>query len=297
MRSSPAKRACFFTLFCAVFAAFPLAAQAVIKLYLKDGTYQLVKEYKVERDRVSYYSVERSRWEDVPLALVDFDKTRQTEAQEKDQEKKEVEEAKKTENQRFEDVVTSGWEVAPGIHLPGDDGAFAFDGARVIRLVQSPAEVVRDKKRMALLIALPGPLVKARSLVVLQGPRATIRVSSLEPTFYVQSAENAGARVALVSLKQGKNSRLVEKVQGGIGVGQSGELREAIPLERKQVAPGIYQLKSPSGLPIGEYALGELEGDKLNLDVWDFGVDGAAPKSPGGETPPIIRKLPAPPRN
>src|SRR5437879_493377 len=212
-----AKRACFFAVFWTVFAALPLAAQAVIKLYLKDGSYQLVKEYKAEGDRVSYYSVERSRWEDVPLALVDFDKTRQTETQEKAQQEKEVEEAKKVAKERFDEVATTGWEVAPGIHLPGDEGAFAFDGVRVVRLVDSPAEVVRDKKRLALLMALPGPLVKARSLVVLQGPRAMIRVNSLQPTFYVQSADNAGARVALVSLKQGKNSRVVEKVQGGIG--------------------------------------------------------------------------------
>jgi len=289
---SAAQRACIFAVFLALFAALPLRAQAVTKLYLKDGSYQLVKEYKVEGDRVSYYSLERSRWEDVPLALVDFDKTRQTQAQEKTQAEKEVEEAKKVEKERFEDVVTTGWEVAPGIHLPGDEGAFAFDGVRVVRLVDSPAMVVRDKKRMALLMALPGPLVKARSLVVLEGPRATIRVRSLQPTFYVQSADNAGARVTLVSLRQGKNSRVVEKVQGGIGLGQSGELREAIPLERKQVAPGIYQLKPSAPLPIGEYALGQMEGDKLNLDVWDFGVDGAPPKSPGGETPPVIRKLP-----
>jgi hypothetical protein len=291
------KRACFLAAFLAAVAVLPLAAQALTKLYLKDGSYQLVKEYKVESDRVRYYSVERSRWEEVPLSLVDFDKTREVEQQEKAQESKEVEEATKTEKARFEDVVTTGWEVAPGIHLPGDEGVFAFDGVRVIRLVQSPAEIVRDKKRMAVLMAMPGPLVKSRSLVVLEGPRATLRVNSLQPTFYVQSAENAGARVDLVPVKPGKSSRVVEKVQGGIGMGASGELRETIPLERKQVAPGVYQLKPAAPLSVGEYVLGELEGDKLNLDVWDFGVDGAPSRAPAGETPPVIRKTPACPPN
>ncbi len=297
MASTGFKRACFAAAFLAVIAVLPLVAQALTKLYLKDGSYQLVKEYKVEGDRVSYYSVERSRWENVPLSLVDFDKTREVEQQEKAQETKEVEEAKKTENARFEEVTTTGLEVAPGIHLPGDEGVFAFDGVRVIRLVQSPAEIVRDKKRMALLMAMPGPILKSRSLVVLEGPRATLRVNSLQPAFYVQSADNAGARVNLVQVVPGKNSRVVEKVQGGIGVGASGELRETIPLERKQVAAGVYQLKPLAPLPVGEYVLGEMEGDKLNLDVWDFGVDGAASHAPSSETPPVIRKQPGPPPN
>jgi hypothetical protein len=291
------KRACFSTAFFAAGVVLPLAAQALTKLYFKDGSYQLVKEYKVESDRVRYYSVERSRWEEVPLALVDFDKTRHEEQQERAVERKEVEEAKKTENERFEGVVTTGLEVAPGIHLPGDEGVFAFDGVRVIRLVASPAEIVRDKKRMALLMAMPAPLLKSRSLVVLEGPRATLRVNSLQPTFYVQSTDNAGARVDLVSVKAGKNSRVVEKVQGGIGVGPSGELRETIPLERRQVAPGVYQLKPLAPLPVGEYVLGELVGDKLNLDLWDFGVDGAAYHTPTGETPPVLRKTPPSPPN
>jgi len=295
--STGLKRTCFFTALLAAVLVLPLAGQELTKLYLKDGSYQLVKEYKVEGDRVSYYSVDRSRWEVVPLALVDFDKTREAAVEEKALQKKELEAAKKIEGQRFEEDEKTGLEVAPGIHLAGDEGGFAFDGVRVIRLVESPAQVVRDKKRMALLMALPGPLLKSRSLVVLEGSRATLRVNSLQPTFYVQSAQNVGARIDLVPVKPGKNSRLVEKVQGGIGVGPSGELRETIPLERKQVAPGVYQLKPAAPLSLGEYVLGEMERDKLNLDVWDFGVDGAPLRAPAGETPPVLRKTPAPPPN
>ena len=33
---------------------------ANVKLYLKDGGYQLVREYQVQSDRVRFYSVERS---------------------------------------------------------------------------------------------------------------------------------------------------------------------------------------------------------------------------------------------
>ena len=43
------------------------AVWASQKLFLKDGTYQLVSSYEVHGDRVRYYSVERSAWEEIPL--------------------------------------------------------------------------------------------------------------------------------------------------------------------------------------------------------------------------------------
>src|SRR3974377_2071337 len=48
---------------------------ANVKLYMKDGSYHIVREYEVQSDRVHYYSVERSEWEDVPLELVDLKRT------------------------------------------------------------------------------------------------------------------------------------------------------------------------------------------------------------------------------
>jgi len=51
------------------------AAAANVRLYLKDGTYHMVREYAIQEDRVHYYSVERSDWEDIPLALVDLKRT------------------------------------------------------------------------------------------------------------------------------------------------------------------------------------------------------------------------------
>ena len=55
---------------------FAAVAWAVnVKLYLKEGGYQLVREYKVEEDRVRFYSVERRQWEEIPLELVDLKRT------------------------------------------------------------------------------------------------------------------------------------------------------------------------------------------------------------------------------
>ena len=59
----------FFTVFVLILTA------ANFKLYLKDGGFQLVREYKVDGDRLMYYSVERSDWEEIPVDLVDLKRT------------------------------------------------------------------------------------------------------------------------------------------------------------------------------------------------------------------------------
>src|SRR5579863_4731003 len=46
------------------------------RLYLKDGDYQIVREYQVLSDRVRYFSTERGDWEEIPLELVDLDRTK-----------------------------------------------------------------------------------------------------------------------------------------------------------------------------------------------------------------------------
>ncbi len=270
-------------IFCAglilmVAAVCPLKAQQ--KLYLKDGSYQLVKSYKVEGNRVRYYSLERSEWEEVPLSLVDFKATAEAAKHEKAEKAEEIRQARQIENEKHEVTGTPGFQIQPGIQLPSDEGVYIFDGTQVLRLVQTTAEVVTDKKRKALMLAMPAPLLKRQSLVVLAGAKAAVRTASEEPVFYVEASDGWGANAELVPLQVHKDSRLVEKIDAGIGVGKSGEQRETIPVERKLVAPGIFRIKPTSPLKPGEYALGEMLGpDKLNLDLWTFGIDGQVVKT------------------
>jgi len=254
--------------------AAPRVASASLKLCMKDGSYQMVSSYEVQGDRIRYFSIERSEWEEVPAALVDLDATRGAQEEAKAAEKKRVEEAKGIDQERFYKPPETGMEVAPGLHLPGDDGIFTVDGRRVVRLVQSTSEPVTDKRRAAMVLAVPLPVVKTRSLVVLEGAKATIRLSDPLPVFYVQSADGLGAKLELVRLKPGKETRVVEDVETSRGKsGKATEERTTVELERKQVAPNIYTLKPLHALEAGEYALGELVGEKLNLEVWDFGYE------------------------
>jgi hypothetical protein len=243
------------------------------KLFLKDGTYQLVSSYEVHGDRVRYYSVERSAWEEIPSSLVDFEATKRAQAEEKAIQKKVLEEGREIEQQRFDKPVENGFEIAPGVHLPQEEGAYAYDGVRVIRLIQSSAEVVTDKRRAAVVLAVPAHLLKSRSIVVLSGAKAAVRLEQAEPTFYVQSSDGLGAKLELIPLKVVKESRVVERVEAGrAGSGKPSEQPVAVQLERTQLAPGLYRLKPLHPLDPGEYALGELVQQNLNLQLWDFGV-------------------------
>lgn len=265
-----------FLLLSALFAALlvPAAVSAqAFKLYLKDGSYQLVKEYQIQGDRVRYYSVERSTWEEIPKALVDFDATRKAQAEDKSVQQKNVDEAKQIGKIRFEKPNASSFQVSPGIHLPEGEGVFAFDGQRIVPLGQATGTFARDKKRMALNMAIPAPLLKSRSLVVIPGNKAPARFRQARPTFYARFADGSGARLQMITLKAGKEDRVIEDVDKGM-VGKAAELRKTIPLSITQPSPGVYALQPQQDLPPGEYALGEILNDgRLNLDVWDFGID------------------------
>ena len=254
--------------------AAPPAAWANLKLYMKDGSYQEVSSYEVQGDRVRYFSVERSEWEEVPTSLVDFDATKRAQEEAKAAEKKHDEEAKQIDQERFY--------KPPG---PGDGGSARHSSAGGRRNLHrrwpapgAPRAVFRGgghgQKADSHGAGRSLPVLKARSLVILNGAKAPIRLNDPLPVFYVQSASGLGANLEMVRLKPGKESRVVEDVETSRGKnGKASEDRTMVSLDRKQVAPNVYTLKPLQPLEAGEYALGEVVDDKLNLDVWDFGYE------------------------
>jgi hypothetical protein len=257
------------------------------KLFLKDGTYQLVSSYEVNGDRVRYYSVERSAWEEIPLSLVDLEATKRAQQEEKSVQKKQLEEGHAIEAERFYKPGDVGFEVAPGIHLPGEEGVFAFDGSRVIRLIQSTPEVVTDKRRAAFAMAVPGHLLKSQVILELPGPTAAVRLQQALPTFYVQSSEGLGAKIELLPVKVVKESRIVERVEASrSGLGKASGAAAPVELQRTKLAAGLYSLRPLQPLDPGEYALGDLAQQGINPVLWPFGLFELPSKRPAKRPPP-----------
>ena len=117
-----------------VFLAAAVAWAANIKLYLKEGGYQLVREYQVQQDRVRFYSVERSQWEEIPLDLVDLKKT-QAEASAR-QEKLEKDAKSLTEEDEARKALQK--EV---MRIPQDPGVYWLDKTDTHTLKAAESEV------------------------------------------------------------------------------------------------------------------------------------------------------------
>lgn len=276
------------------------------KLMLKDGSFQMVRSYERNGDRVRYYSVERSQWEEIPAALVDWDATAKTEAAEKSEDEalgKKVH--MQEEASRIDTVmdVDASLQVAPGVFLPPGEGMFVIDGKHVSQIEQAGAGIYNDKKQLFKQILSPIPIVPGKRNVEIPGTHAKLRLTSSNVEFYLREAPpdpdrnspiertsrpgESGPEVELVhaSVKGGK--RQLESIKTMFGE-QIDEQRKTMSLQRWEIAPTVYRFTLGEPLPPGEYALAEILPDGINLFVWDFGVDPAA--GPANAKPPASKK-------
>jgi hypothetical protein len=270
------------------------------KLVLKDGSFQLVRNYEKNGDRVRYFSVERGAWEEIPASLVDWDATKKAEtADDKTSEalltKVHIQEsAAKAETPVDVDASLT---VAPGVFLPDGEGLFAFESQSktVKRIEQAGSQVRADRKTVLKQVLSPIPIVPSKHTIELPGVKAPTRLTSSQPEFYLREVMTdadrdsallrtrrqgeSGPDLALVHATVKGNKRILESIRSLFGQELSQDRKE-ISIQRWEVAPDIYRFTLSEPLPPGEYALAEILADGLNMYVWDFGVDAA----PGTKT-------------
>ncbi len=255
------------------------------KLVLKDGSIQLVREYHMEGDRIRYYSLDGSQWEEMPAALVDWDATKKLAADEQEREAAILARAHvREEGRRMEPLdIDASLEAAPGVFLPPGEGLFVFDGKALLPLTQALANSNVSKGRMAEKIFVPVP-VPERHTISLPGKRAPLRVYNPQPEFYMRTSDQREPQLRLIRARVRGDSRRLENLDELFG--QQRETGNTVPIQLWKIAQGVYRFTLGQTLAPGEYALAEnIVGPDgasvMSLYVWDFGVDaGAAPPKP-----------------
>src|SRR6266481_5053943 len=246
------------------------------KLVLKDGTFQLVRDYQRNGERVRYLSAERGDWEEIPAAMVDWEATAQAAKAEQDEEDALAKKIHAQEQaQRIETMldVDASLQVAPGVFLPPGEGMFLIDGKSVRPLEQAGSQVKTDKKQFLKQVLSPIPIVPSKRNVEIPGNKASIRVTNGQAEFYLREAPpdpdrttpivkssrpgESGPEVELVRATVKGNSRQLESIKSLFGE-QLEEKRNTISIQRWEIAPTVFRFTVSEPLPPGEYALAEI---------------------------------------
>lgn len=285
------------------------------RLILKDGSYQVVMSYKVVGNRVRLISAERGgASEEIPLALVDLEATRQWESQHAPSQagigrgrpgpvldpellKEEA------------DRAALAPEVAPDLRLAPEDTVLALDTYRgtpeLVPLQQSDSDLNKQTGHN-ILKAVINPLAATHQLVQLKGEKSAVQMHVNEPAIYVRlddeqpasgealTVETHGAadtqakkrkagvhsEYVIVRVEVRQDARVVASFNTSV-LGSTRRAEDVMDTEATEL-PGGHWLKIVPKQPllIGEYALVEVLNEReLNLGVWDFGIHPTAPEN------------------
>jgi len=294
------------------------------RLILKDGTYQMVRQYEVVGDRVRYLSQDRGDWEEMPADLVDWEGTRKWERDHANQpaeaaapSMKEAEELDKEEADLRSDQKARMPEVAKGLELPDQDGVFVLDTFQgtpeLVELV--PSELSMNQKNKHGLSTL-NPLAGQKASIELDGAHAKIHLHVNDPAIYLSLDPGGdpppltthaltvptGGNKDAANRKHGAHSpssgfaivhvdeRRAVRIVGGIHISPTGTVTQSedvIPAKSEVIAGKHWiKLTPDKPLTIGEYALVEiLSSSDINQSVWDFRVDPQLGDNPGSMGP------------
>ena len=236
---------------------------ATIRLYLKDGDYQIAREYQVLGDRVRYFSTERGEWEEIPLELVDLDRTK------KDAADREAAVAAEAKEQDVEDAAIRAARKEAS-RVPVEPGVYIIDGEKIQTLQLAEIELVSSKSRTVLKVLSPVPIVPGKSTLEMKGEAATFRPTGNKPEFYIRLSDDE--RFGIVKLTKKKNSRLVENISILPVSNEPVEDLKLVPTFKRQVSERTYKIWPEQPLEAGEYAVVQYAEGALNWQLWDFSI-------------------------
>ena len=245
------------------------------KLILKDGTFQMAREYSVEGDRVRYWSVERSQWEEIPASLIDWDATHKGEADQasRDAELKAKIRASNAARLTKDIDVDRSLEIKPGLFLPDAVGMYALDRDKQIReMKQGDAEVKVSAGREMEKIISGVSLIPDKKIMDIPGERAPMRLKTAEPEFYFRPADRREPRFRLLRAQVKGGRRVLDSISVHI-TGQESHKATDIEIQTWTPATGVFRYTVDQRLEPGEYAFVETTDEGTSGYVWDFGID------------------------
>jgi hypothetical protein len=283
------------------------------RLILKDGSYQAVAKWEVQGDRVHYYSAERSEWEDVPNAMVDWAATNKynNELANGESESR-ARLAQEEQNERIEEANKSP-EVAPGVRLPAGGGVYLLDEFQskpeLVEIVQSGGELHKNMGRNILRAAID-PLATSRQTIELKGADARIQAHQTTPELFMDivaednnspdepSIDDSAtlpvlkSRYRIVRVDKKRDARVIGNFKIAF-YGKVSQQENWIPTNVQPITHEWIKVTPAKPLAPGEYALVEMLGkNEINFYVWDFGVDPNAPANPSTWTPVQPKPIP-----
>jgi hypothetical protein len=254
------------------------------KLILTDGSFQIVREYERQGDRVRYYSVERSSWEEIPTELVDWAATDKAGVEAAASQRETIDRLHATAATEVAVTIDTGSSllVGSGVFLPDSPGFYVLDGQTVLGLLQVEATSRVDKAR-AILRGISGiPLISTKRIIEVPGKHAKVRIQSAEPEFFFRTVDGRSPMLALVRADIKGDKRQVATAVIDM-VGTTKYEQKEIPVLASEAARGVQRLVMGQKLEPGEYALLETTPEGLSSYVWEFGVD-PAPRAGSAKT-------------
>ena len=285
------------------------------RLILKDGSYQSVIKYEIKGQRVRYLSAERNEWEELPASLVDWPATEKYEkdraAGASVPEAVELDKELKAESDLEEARLP---QVARDLRLPEDTGVFLLDNFKgepqLNELQQAEGDLNRNTKGNIFRGAI-NPVGSSKVTIELEGEHAKIQSRSNLPALYIKpedvpelldrSSDKKSAadspsqaqspqqpqqpeqpavpfdRFRIVRAQTRKDKRILGDVKRAL-TGKTTQEQQFVKATVDRISGGWLKVTPTESLAPGEYALVEMMGKEgMNLYVWDFGVNPAAP--------------------
>lgn len=270
------------------------------RLIMKDGSYQAATKWDIVGERVRYYSAERYVWEEVPKDMVDWpatDKYNSERVSKRDETIKEIAKADEADEREAPLVV-------PGLRLPNTGGVFLFDQfnsqPQLVELIQNGGELNKHTGRNILRAAINPLSLSSTQTIELKGEHARVQSHVGQPAIFlnIDTTDNSQPvftqkpsdkdlqpnRYGIVRVENKKGMRIVGKLNVAM-YGKVSQKESWVPVTTSPLGDWV-KLTPSEPLPPGEYAVVELLDKKqINLFVWDFGVNPAAPQNPSAWVP------------